>query len=69
MDFNKYSAFGVIRIEGNNIILYEDNNNYRTVYVSEPVKDARWAGNDLNVTLSDGKIRRYKDFNNYSTIY
>lgn len=65
---SKYINFGVIKIEGDRVKLYRDQNNYTTVSVGKPITNAAWAGGELNITMSDGKVRRYRDQNNYSTI-
>jgi GH24 family phage-related lysozyme (muramidase) len=65
---SKYFNFGVIRIEGDKVRVYRDQNNYTTISVGKTVTNAAWAGQELNVTMSDGKVRRYRDQNNYTTI-
>ncbi len=64
----KYPNYGVVRIENDKVKLYRDQNNYTTISVGKTVTNAVWAGQELNITMSDGKVRRYRDQNNYSTI-
>ncbi|NDA63228.1 MAG: hypothetical protein EBX50_14485 [Chitinophagia bacterium] len=64
----KYPAFGVIKIEGKIVKMYSSRDNYTSLSFSVPVKNAVWAGNFLNVTLADGKVRRYSSRDSYSTI-
>lgn len=64
---SKFSNFGVVKIEGKNVKLYSDNNNYITISVSEEIKNAVWAGGELNITLKSGKVRRYRDRVGYIT--
>ena len=64
----KYSTFGVIKIEGKMIKLYSSKDNYTSLTFTVPVKNAVWAGNCLNVTLADGKVRRYSSRDSYSII-
>ena len=65
---SKYPAFGVIKIENKIVKLYSSRDNYTSISFSVPVKNAVWAGNFLNVTLADGKVRRYSSRDSYSTI-
>jgi len=64
---SKFSNFGVIKIEGKNVKLYSDNKNYITISVSKEIKNAVWAGGELNITLKNGKVRRYRDRVGYIT--
>lgn len=63
----KYPAFGVIKIQGDRVHLYSSRDNYTTISVGKPVTNAVWAGSFLNVTLADGKVRRYSSIDSYST--
>ncbi len=63
----KYPAFGVIKIQGDKVLLYSSRDNYTSISSGKPVTNAVWAGNFLNVTLADGKVRRYSSRDNYST--
>ncbi len=62
----KYPAFGVIKIQGDKVHLYSSRDNYTTLVPGKPVTSAVWAGNFLNVTLSDGKVKRYSSRDSYS---
>ena len=64
----KFPAFGVIKIDGKTVKMYSSKDNYAALTFSVPVKNAVWAGNILNVTLADGKVRRYSSRDSYSTI-
>lgn len=64
----KFPAFGVIKIEGKTVKMYSSRDNYTSLTFTTPVKNAVWAGNFLNVTLADGKVRRYSSKDSYSTI-
>lgn len=65
---SNYVTFGVTKIDRNNVKVYKDRFNYVTVNVGKQITNANWAGGELNITLSDGKVRRYKDRFNYTTI-
>jgi hypothetical protein len=65
---SKYSDFGVVKIEGKNVKVYSDRDDYITIGLVDEVIDAVWVGDELNITLKDGKVRRYKDRNNSVTI-
>ena len=65
---SKFPAFGVLKIEGKNIKVYSSRDNYTILTFTVAVNNAVWAGNFLNVTLADGKVRRYSSRDNYSTI-
>ena len=64
----KYSNFGIVKIDGKNVKVFSDPNNYITIGSGEEVADALWVGGELNVTLKNGTVRRYKDKYNYTTI-
>ena len=64
----KFPAFGVLKIEGKNIKVYSSRDNYTILTFTVAVNNAVWAGNFLNVTLADGKVRRYSSRDSYSTI-
>lgn len=57
----KYPEYGVVRIQNGDVKLYDSQFSFRTITVGNAVS-AIWAGNCLNVTLSDGHVRRYNDF-------
>jgi len=65
---SKFVNFGVVKIEGNNVKVFRDQYNYSTISVGKTVTNAVWAGGELNVSMSDGKVRRYKDQYNYVTV-
>jgi hypothetical protein len=65
---SKYSHFDIVKIDEKNVKVFSDPNNYITIGLGEEVANALWAGDELNVTLISGKVRRYKDKYNYTTI-
>ena len=64
----KYSNFGIAKIDGKNVKVFSSPNDYFTIGLGEEVADALWVGDELNVTLKNGEVRRYKDRYNYTTI-
>jgi len=64
---SKYPAFGVIKIQGDKVLLYSSRDNYTAISTGKPITNAVWAGNFLNVTLADKKVRRYSSRDSYST--
>ena len=58
---SKYSNFDIVKIEGKNVKVFSDPNNYITIGTGEEVTDALWVGGELNVTLKNGEVRRYRD--------
>jgi hypothetical protein len=59
---------GVVRVEYNRVRVFKDQYNHITIDVGTPVQMALWNGDVLNVYLGNGKVRRYKDRVNYSTM-
>jgi len=68
MSWKKSQEYGVVKIEGKNVKMYNDSQYYETVHVGESVRDARWAGDALIVTLENGKVRRYTSSQYYITV-
>jgi hypothetical protein len=64
----KYSNFGIAKIDGKNVKVFSSADNYLTLGLGEEVTNALWSGIELNITLKSGKVRRYIDRNNYTTI-
>jgi len=64
----KLKNFGVIKVEGKNVKLYSSSVSYITISVNELVTNAIWAGDFLNVTLANGKVRRYSSQVSYTTV-
>jgi len=64
----KFMQCGVVRVEYNRIRVFKDQYNSITIDVGTPVQMALWNGDILNVYLGNGKVRRYKDRVNYSTM-
>lgn len=69
MRFNeKAKSYGVIKVMGSSVRLHESASQYSTISVGSEVKDARWAGDAVVVTLAEGKTRRYTSLSEYQTI-
>jgi hypothetical protein len=64
----KFIQCGVVRVEYNRVRVFKDQYNSITIDVGAPVQMALWSGDILNVYLGSGKVRRYKDRVNYSTM-
>jgi len=65
---SKYVSYGLLKIEGEKVKLYANANTYLSISVGKSVTNANWSGDELNVSMSDGKVRRYKNQNTYTTI-
>jgi len=65
---SKYSDYGILKIEGKNVKVYSDQSDYITIGLVDEVADAIWVDGELNITLKNGKVRRYSDRNYYITI-
>jgi hypothetical protein len=65
---SKFIHCGVVRVEYSRVKVFKDQYNSITIDVGTPVQMALWNGNILNVYLGNGRIRRYKDRVNYSTM-
>ena len=65
----KYQNYGVIKIENGTVRLYESQQNFLTLNTSggTPVS-AHWAGENVIVNMSDGKVRRYSLQQTYHVI-
>jgi hypothetical protein len=64
----KFINCGVVRVEYNRVRVFKDQYNSITIDVGTPVQMALWSGDILNVYLGNGRVRRYKDRVNYSTM-
>jgi hypothetical protein len=65
---SKYVNFGVVKTEGDKVLVYKDQYNCIKISIGKPVNYAMWAGGELSVYLTDGKVRRYRDQYNYMVI-
>ena len=65
---SKFIKCGVVLVEYTRVKVFKDQYNSITIDVGTPVQMALWNGHILSVYLGNGKIRRYKDRVNYSTI-
>lgn len=63
---SKQKDYGVIKIEGNTVKVFETQSIYANINVGQEVLDARWAGNAIVVCLKDGKVRRYTTQSQYT---
>jgi hypothetical protein len=64
----KYSNFGIAKIDGTNVKVFSDPNNYITIGLGEEGENAYWVGDELNIILNNGEVRRYIDRNFHITI-
>lgn len=56
----KYQNFGVVKVENNTVRLYESQQNYLTLNTSGGTPlSASWSGENVIVTMADGKVRKY----------
>jgi hypothetical protein len=63
---SKQKDYGVIKIEGNTVKVFETQSQYANINVGQEVVDARWAGSAIVVYLKDGKVRRYTTQSQYT---
>lgn len=63
---SKQKDYGVIKIEGNTVKVFETQSQYANINVGQEVVDARWAGSAIVVYLKDGKVRRYTTTGQYT---
>lgn len=68
MWLQSFIDFGVVRVEGTRVLVYKDRVNRIAIETGRPVQMALWNGDELNVYMADGRIRRYKDRVNFVTI-
>lgn len=64
----KLKDFGVLKIDGHIVKMFETQSQYSNLNVGQSIVDAKWAGDCVNVTLSTGKVRRYSTLSQYITI-
>lgn len=60
--------FGILKVVGKDVQIYCDQFHHTTLSVGEPIVKAEWAGNEINVYLTNGKVRKYKDHFHFITI-
>jgi hypothetical protein len=63
---SKQKDYGVIKIEGNTVKVFETQSQYANINVGQEVVDARWSGSAIVVYLKDGKVRRYTTLGQYT---
>lgn len=64
----RYVDSGILKIEGQKIKVYSTGGTYITINPGSEVRSANWAGSELIVHLTNGKIRRYSYEGAYVTI-
>jgi hypothetical protein len=64
----KYVKYALAKAEKQSVKVFKDQYNSVTISVGESVSMALWAGDELNVFLINGKVRRYKDQYNYRVV-
>lgn len=64
----EFERFGVVKIEGNKVMVYKDQFTYSTISVNKQITSANWVNEDLIITMTDGEIRRYTDQYYYTLI-
>lgn len=64
----KEIEYGIIKIEGKSIKVYTSQTSNYTVYIGEDIRDVRWNGDVILVTLESGRVRRYTSQTSFNTI-
>lgn len=64
----KQKDFGVLKVSGNTVKVYESNTQFSNLNVGRDVEDARWTGDTITVWLSNGEIRKYNSLSQYSNV-
>lgn len=64
----KFSQYGVLKIEGNSVKVHSTETSYDLISVGEKVVNASWAGDFINVTLENGRVKRYSSTTYYNLI-
>ncbi len=64
----KYPDYGVLKIEGDKVVIFCNSYTRTSVNVGKKVNSAHWAGADLIVNLADGTVRKYPNDYTFSTI-
>jgi hypothetical protein len=65
---SKQKNFGILKVEGRIVKVYETQSVYSNLNIGHNVADARWAGDAIIVELMDGKMRRYTTLSQYVTV-
>lgn len=66
--WQKASQCGIVKTDNNRIRVHHELHDYQDMLVLENVKDARWAGSNLIVTLESGKVYQYSDYGQYRVV-
>lgn len=72
---SKFVSYGVVKINKfagyNGVAVYSGPSDYTSLggfSSARSAVDARWSGDAIIVTMRDGEVRRYTDFNNSDRI-
>lgn len=66
--WNQASNYGVIKVDGKKLKVYRSSQEFQIINVNEDINNAHWAGDAIVVSLSNGKVRRYRSYQEYTTI-
>jgi hypothetical protein len=64
----KEMEYGVIKTEGKSIKVHTSQTSHYSVYIGENIRDVRWNGDVILVTLESGRVRRYTSQTSFNTI-
>lgn len=65
---SKTKNFGVLKVLGSTVRLFESRSQYSTISVGREIEDARWVGDAVIVKLAEGGVRRYVTLSQYQNI-
>lgn len=64
----KQKNFGVVKLDGRTVKVYETQTQYANINTDKQVSDARWGGDAVIVYLTDGSVRRYVSQSQYYNV-
>ena len=66
----KFIDFGVVKIDSifNVVQVYRKENVCVRIPIGQPIMNAIWIDDELNIILSDGKVRRYSNQSSHVTV-
>lgn len=67
--WNESANFGVVKIGSRQLSVYRNRQEHMVIVLGDEAVNAVWAGKQLNVTMRNGTIRSYSNFQRYETIY
>ena len=67
--WNESANFGVVKIGNRQLSVYRNRQEHMIIVLGDEAVNAVWAGRQLNVTMRNGTIRSYSNFQRYETIY